>query len=239
MEPAGDLSRVYALSPHEQLTYWTGAIAQNDVGLENAMRDLATNILLSPTLGRADFPHGFEALRETTKAILKTSRLPEELRAEGVTILGRAKIAHRNRVELVHDMWALQEGATPASFVVAHALMGRGWPDDPGPSRTLGDFEAAARQHIASITEVSVLSMRVSTFYADEATALFVRTQIAARFVGGPLDDQYRAVPRNDQGEAEGFFTENSATYKRVDDASEVVDGVVEYANLRFELVEE
>lgn len=238
MEPADDLSRVYALSPHEQLTYWTGAIAQNDVGLENAMRGLATNILLSPTLGRADFPREFEALRETTKAILKNSRLLQGLRAEGVAILGRAKIAHRNRVELVHDMWALQEGTTPASFVVAHALMGRGWPDDPGPSRTLADFEAAARQHIASITEVGMFSMRVSTFYADEATALFVRTQIAARFVGGPLDDQYRAVPRNDRGEAEEFFTEDFVTYARVDEGSEVVDGVVEYTNLRFERVE-
>ncbi len=239
MEPADDLSRVYALSPHEQLTYWTGAIAQNDVGLENAMRGLATNILLSPTLGRADFPREFEALRERTKAILKTSRLPQELRAEGVAILGRAKIAHRNRVDLVHDMWALQEGATPASFIVAHSLMGRGWPDDPGSSRTLADVEAAARQHIASITEVGMFSMRVSTFYADEATTQFVRTQIAARFVGGPLDDQYRAVPRNDRGEAEEFFTEDSVTYARVEEGREVVDGVVEYTNLRFELVEE
>jgi hypothetical protein len=164
MEPTDDLSRVYALSPHEQLTYWTGAIAQNDVDLENAMRRLATSILLSPTLGRADFPREFEALRETTKAILRASPLPQELRTEGVTILGGAKIAHRNRVELVHDMWALREGPTPPSFVVAHALMGRGWPVDPGPSRTLADFEAAARQHIASITEVGMFSMRVSTF---------------------------------------------------------------------------
>jgi hypothetical protein len=239
MEPTDDLSRVYALSPHEQLTYWTGAIAQNDVDLENAMRRLATSILLSPTLGRADFPREFEALRETTKAILRASPLPQELRTEGVTILGGAKIAHRNRVELVHDMWALREGPTPPSFVVAHALMGRGWPVDPGPSRTLADFEAAARQHIASITEVGMFSMRVSTFYADEATALFVRTQIAARFVGGPLNDQYRAVPRNDRGEAEEFFTEDSFAYARVEEGRKVVDGVVEYANLRFELVED
>lgn len=94
------------------------------------------------------------------------------------------------------------------------------------------------RQHIASITEVGLFSMRVTTFYADEATALFVRTKIAARLVGGPLDNQYRAVLRNDRGEAEEFFTEDSATYRRVDDGSEVVDGRVDYKNLRFELVE-
>ena len=80
--------------------------------------------------------------------------------------------------------------------------------------------------------------MRVTTFYTDEATALFVRTKIAARLVGGPLDNQYRAVLRNDRGEAEEFFTEDSATYRRVDDGSEVVDGRVDYKNLRFELVE-
>jgi hypothetical protein len=206
MEPADDLSRVYALSLHEQLTYWTGAIAQNDVGLENAMRGLATNILLSPTLGRADFPREFEALRETTKAILKTSRLPQELRDEGVTILGRAKIAHKNRVELVHDTWALKEGSIPASFVVAHALMGRGWPDDPGPSRTLAGFETAARLHIASITEVVMFSMQVSTFYSDEATALFVRTQIAARFVWGPVERPIQGCAAERSGRSRGVL---------------------------------
>lgn len=172
------------------------------------MRGLATNILLSPTLGRVDFPREFEALRETTKAILKTSRLAQELRDEGVTILGRAKIAHKVRVELVHDTSATKKGSIPASFVVAHVLMGQDWPDDPRPSRTLAGFETAARLHVASITEVVMFSMQVSPSYPDAATALFVRTQIAARFVGGPLNDRYRAVPRNDWGESRGVLHE-------------------------------
>jgi len=213
--PEEDLSRVYALTPRQQLTYWTGAIAQNDVWLEMTVFRLAGSAVLAPGMSRSDLPRHFERLRVAVKSIVKASRLPENLKTDAVAALGRAKIAHRARVELVHDQWGLVEASRPAEFIVMDALMGRGWPDTPLTPRTLPDFEAAARAHMASIHELSEIAFKMSTFYADEATARFVATQIAIHLVGGPIDNHYRATARETDGSPPDFDTEDGATYKR------------------------
>lgn len=124
--PEEDLSRVYALTPHQQLTYWIGAIAQNDVALEMTVFRLAGNAVLAPGMSRSDLPRDFERLREAVKSIVKTSRLPENLKTDAVAALGRAKIVHRSRVELVHDLWGLVEASRPAEFIVMDALRDAG-----------------------------------------------------------------------------------------------------------------
>jgi hypothetical protein len=93
--------------------------------------------------------------------------------------------------------------------------MGRGWPEIPSTQRTLADFEAAARAHIDCIHQLSQVAMKMSGFYADEATARFVATQIAIHLVGGPIDNQYRAAMRDADGSPPDTYSEAGATYRR------------------------
>lgn len=218
---AEDLTSVYALSPHQQLTYWTGAIAQNDVALEIAVFRLALDVSqVLQIVHRKALPRGFERLRETAKELVHASRIPEALKSECLRALGRAKVAHKSRVDLVHDMWGLEEGSDPPHFIIMDALMGRGWPEEPLAPRTLSDFEAVAKEHIQCLHELGRLSMEVSRFFMDEATAAFVATQIAIHLVGGPFDNQYRAAIRKNGAPPE-LFTENGATYRNAGESYE------------------
>ena len=220
--PDRDLSRVYGLTPHQQLTYWTGAIAQNDVALEMAVFRLAGDAILVPGMARTDLPREFERLREAVKGIVRASRLPDDLKAKAVAALGQAKVVHRARIEMVHDQWGLLEGSDPPAFTAMDALMGRGWPDTPPVPRTLKDFEAAARAHIACLFQLNEVAFKMSGFYSEEATASFVATQIAIHLIGGPIDNQYRAAMRHADGSPPNFYKEEGAIYRRTFETMEL-----------------
>ncbi|MFB2596606.1 hypothetical protein ACEXQE_02330 [Herbiconiux sp. P17] len=99
------MSAVDDLPPADQLTYWVGALAREDLSLESRVRWLFTGLVGMANPARALFPTEVKRAMDMCNAMLPNVRdAPSWFVIEGKAALRFAGEAHSERNRYIHDV---------------------------------------------------------------------------------------------------------------------------------------
>lgn len=139
MEPL-EARRVAGLPPVMQMTYWTGAVVQNDVALEHAL----TGVYFRLADAGSKWPEGVARLSSGIRDLLVAGRIDDgEVRRLALALLENIDQAQRKRNRLVHDLWAPSSMDDSRTF---EQLLLRGQTPRGPSTRHLDEFRACAAQ---------------------------------------------------------------------------------------------
>ena len=139
MEPL-EARKVAGLPPAMQMTYWTGAVVQNDVALEHAL----TGVYFRLADAGSKWPEGVARLSSGIHEIVVAGRIGDaSLSRLALALLEDVDQAQRTRNRLVHDLWT--PSVMDDSKIFEQLLLRGQIPRGPS-TRHLDEFRACAAQ---------------------------------------------------------------------------------------------